>query len=537
MSEGVATLTNDGTIFYCNLKLASLLQLPMEQIIGGKLNNFIHPDDLEAFLNIFNQGLDRAKIELNLRSTKGSIIPVSISINCLEDFEVSYMIITDLREQKYYENLQETQKELISSNKELKATTDELLVANEKIHKQVDDLKRLTDLIEMSDDAIIVLELDGRIESWNEGAERLYSYSQSEIISENIHEILNTIFPVPWPQFRSQLLKQGMWEGELIHQTKNGQEVIVYSRLQLNTRKDCSKVVLQIDRDITERKHAEKNQLRMLEHEQQLTQELSAANEELQATTEELKTSNEELVVAQENLRESIDKLKTSNRELEQFAYVASHDIQEPLRMVSSFTQLLEHRYKNKLDANADEYIEFIVDGAKRMKDLIDDLLAFSRLNTEAREFEIILMELTLDDVLINLKPQIKENKAQINHDALPKIMADRSQITQLLQNLISNAIKFHGDEQPHIHISADESENEWTISVRDNGIGIDPDYQEQIFSIFKRLHTRQEYDGTGIGLAICKRIVSRHEGRIWVDSEEGKGSTFYFTIPKLKRE
>jgi light-regulated signal transduction histidine kinase (bacteriophytochrome) len=168
------------------------------------------------------------------------------------------------------------------------------------------------------------------------------------------------------------------------------------------------------------------------------------------------------------------------------------------------------------------------------MKDLINDLLAFSRLNTEAKEFEKILMKLTLHDVLTNLKPTIKENNARITHDPLPTIKGEPSQINQLLQNLIANGIKFHGNKPPKIHISAQEFEKEWIFSVTDNGIGIDPDYQAQIFNIFKRLHTKEEYPGTGIGLAICKRIVEQHGGRIWVESEEGKGSTFYFTIPQI---
>jgi PAS domain S-box-containing protein len=292
--------------------------------------------------------------------------------------------------------------------------------------------------------------------------------------------------------------------------------------------------------DITELKNAEDKTQELLEQLQVSSEELNASNEELQATTEELKTTNEELqlqmdfeVEAKRELEEIASKLKISNKELEQFAYVASHDLQEPLRMVTSFTQLLERRYKDKLDVDADEYIGFIVEGSKRMKYLIDDLLEFSRLNTQNREFESVLLKITLEDVLRNLTATIKENNVQISHDPLPTILGDHSQINQLLQNLIANAIKFHGDERPKVHISAEESGNEWIISVNDKGIGIDPDHQEQIFRIFKRLHTREEYAGTGIGLAICKRIIDKHNGKIWVESELGKGSTFFFTIPK----
>ncbi|MGB9200751.1 PAS domain-containing sensor histidine kinase [Methanobacterium sp.] len=288
-------------------------------------------------------------------------------------------------------------------------------------------------------------------------------------------------------------------------------------------------------RDITSLKKAEKEIQERLEKERQLTEELSSANEELQAISEEVLTSNDELRHAQNNLRLLVSELKMSNKELEQFAYVASHDLQEPLRMITSFTQLLEKRYKGQLDVDADDYIGFVVDGAHRMKDLIDDLLEFSRLNTEVREFELVIMEIALEDVLRNLKPSIRESKAHITHDYLPNIMGDHVQIIQLLQNLIGNAIKFKGNDPPDIHISAKDNGNDWMFSVNDKGIGIDQNHQEQIFSIFKRLHTKEEYPGTGIGLSISKRIVERHNGQIWIESELGKGSTFYFTIPKVE--
>lgn len=279
---------------------------------------------------------------------------------------------------------------------------------------------------------------------------------------------------------------------------------------------DGTKLILEMDIDITEERKA--------------AETLKNVNEILEQRVAERTSS---LQQSQDHLRELIKKLEVSNRELEQFAYVASHDLQEPLRMVNSFTQLLEMRYKEKLDDDADEFIGFIVEGANRMKDLIDDLLAFSRLNTEAKPFEDIKMEETVNAVISYLKPSIKENNAEITYEKLPNISGDNSQIRQLFQNLISNAIKFQGNQSPKVHISAQESKNEWKFGVTDNGIGIDPEHQEQIFSIFKRLYTREEYEGTGIGLAICKRIVERHGGQIWVESEEGKGSTFYFTIPK----
>ena len=388
------------------------------------------------------------------------------------------------------------------------------------------------DIIEQSFDPIIVGQLNGAIESWNQGAEELYGYTENEAIGKPVYELLHTSFLMPWSQISEKIQNGGMWEGEIKHRNKNGQTLMILSRIQTIIQNDGSVKLLETNRDITKRKQNEVRIIKLLEEEQQLTEELSATNEELQATSEELQSSNEELMMVQDNLREMINKLKISNRELEQFAYVASHDLQEPLRMVSSFTQLLERRYKKQLDNDADDYITFIVEGAKRMKQLIDDLLAFSRLNTDIREFEPILMEVALEDVLINLRESIIENNAQITNDRLPTIKGDPIQINQLLQNLIGNAIKFHSAEKPQIHISARELGNECLFSIKDNGIGIDPRHQQQIFSIFKRLHTREEYDGTGIGLSICKRIVERHGGHMWLESNTGEGSIFYFTIP-----
>ena len=235
---------------------------------------------------------------------------------------------------------------------------------------------------------------------------------------------------------------------------------------------------------------------------------------------------------AEEKLKLTLDDLGRSNEELEQFAYVASHDLQEPLRMVSSYTQLLARRYQGQLDAKANEFIAYAVDGANRMQGLINDLLAYSRVGTRGKAIEPTDCTAVLDQALANLKAAIEKSGAVVTHDPLPTVMADNLQLIQLLQNLIGNAIKFHVEKPPCIHVSAEQKGNEWVFSVRDNGIGIDPQYAERIFIIFQRLHTREEYPGTGIGLAICKKIVERGGGRIWVESELGKGSTFYFTIP-----
>ncbi|MCU7495677.1 MAG: response regulator [Ignavibacteria bacterium] len=236
---------------------------------------------------------------------------------------------------------------------------------------------------------------------------------------------------------------------------------------------------------------------------------------------------------AEDELKKTMGELERSNKELEQFAYVASHDLQEPLRMVSNFTQLLSKRYSQKLDAEADTMINFAVDGARRMQMLITDLLTFSRVMTKGMPFNSVDLNEVLASAEKNLQITIKESGAEIIKDHLPTVKADPIQITQLFQNLISNAIKFRSKRRPVVHIGLEEKVDHWIFSVSDNGIGIDPQYKERIFVIFQRLHDMSEYPGTGIGLAICKKIVERHRGKIWVESVLGEGSTFYFTLEK----
>ena len=219
--------------------------------------------------------------------------------------------------------------------------------------------------------------------------------------------------------------------------------------------------------------------------------------------------------------------------DLEQFAYVASHDLREPLRMVSSYTQLLGNRYKGKLDADADEFIGFAVDGAARMQILIDDLLAYSRVGANGVSQESTDCNAVFEIAVANLAATIEESGATVTHDDLPTVDGDASQLGQVFQNLIGNAIKFRREAPPSIHVSCQPDGQHWEFSIRDNGIGIDPEYADRIFVIFQRLHTREEYEGTGMGLAICKKIIERHRGEIWVNSEADEGATFYFTISK----
>ena len=270
----------------------------------------------------------------------------------------------------------------------------------------------------------------------------------------------------------------------------------------------------------------------------EMRKKLLLLNEKLEKMVDERTKSLQNEVAerrkAQTALAAQAEELARSNAELEQFAYVASHDLQEPLRIVASSTQFIAKRYDKQLGPEADEFIGYAVNGVRRMRALINDLLAYSRVGTRGKEFKRTRCEQVLSYTLQNLRGAIQENGAVVTHTPLPTVLADASQLGQLFQNLIGNAIKFCGNAPPRVHVSAERNGQEWTFAVQDHGIGIDPEHVDLVFEVFQRLHTEAEYAGTGIGLAICKKIVERHGGRIWVESQVGSGSTFRFTIPVL---
>jgi light-regulated signal transduction histidine kinase (bacteriophytochrome) len=231
------------------------------------------------------------------------------------------------------------------------------------------------------------------------------------------------------------------------------------------------------------------------------------------------------------------EELKRSNAELQQFAYIASHDLREPLRMVTSYLQLLEKANIDNLDAKSKSYIHYATDGATRMVGMIDDLLAYSQVETRGKSFALVDMNDALVIALNDVRKSVEESGASITHDCLPSILADKTQMVLLFENLFTNAIKFRGEEAPQIHVSASGKGNEFVFAVEDRGIGIDPRQKDRIFQMFQRLHAREEYEGSGIGLAIAKKIVERHGGRIWFDSMVGEGTTFFFSVPKEEKE
>ena len=356
-------------------------------------------------------------------------------------------------------------------------------------------------LIEASLDPLVTIGPNGRITDVNKSTESATGYSRDEIIGTNFSDYFTE--PEKAQSGYKQVFKEGTvhdYPLEIKH--KNGEVTPVLYNASIY--KDKSGEVIGVfasARDITQMKKAE-NKLR-----------------EYQDTLEE-------------KVKKRTEELAKSNAELEHFAYVASHDLREPLRMITSFLQLLERRYKDQLDHDADEFIGFAVDGAKRLDEMINDLLEYSRVTNKEQVFRPVKLENVLEEALINLIVPTEEHNAIIDYDSLPIVNGDEKLLVQLFQNLIGNAIKYHGQKPPKIHISSIKEKNQYIISIKDNGIGIDSQHLDRIFTIFQRLHRNDEYEGTGIGLAIAQKIVHQQGGEIWVESEPGKGSTFYFSIP-----
>jgi PAS domain S-box-containing protein len=370
-------------------------------------------------------------------------------------------------------------------------------------------------LFETAQDGILILDAEtGQVVDANPFMKELLGYSQEEFLGRKLWEI--------GPFKGEDASKSAFAElqvNDRLHyeglplEAKDGRRVEVefISNAYLV---DATRFIQCNIRDITER--------------MRVNQALETANKEMAFQVEEKGKRADELVMINAELARS-------NAELEQFAYVATHDLQEPLRAVASCVQLLQKRYEGQLDEKAQEFITHAVDGTKRMQTLINDLLAYSRISTDAQVFASTNCEMVLQEALANLMVAIDESGAAVTRDALPMVSGDATQLTQLFQNLVGNALKFRGERPPEIHIGVVRNNGDWRFSVADNGIGMEPQYFERVFLVFQRLHTRKEYQGTGIGLAICKKVVERHGGRIWAESEPGQGATFCFTIPEKK--
>lgn len=383
--------------------------------------------------------------------------------------------------------------------------------------REIEERRRdLDDIVGSMRDALVVTEPDGRIRIVNEALCSLLEYGRDEIVGQPLDRILQ---PTPGRANRSGELvalagRGGIQDQEMEFRLKDGRTVPVsLAGSAMRDKEERITGLVLVARDLRER-------LQLLQD----AARVYAARDKAQ-----------ELEQAYDQLESQRKELERSNAELGQFAYVASHDLQEPLRMITSYLQLLQRRYDEQLDSQAHEFIGFAVDGARRMRALILALLDYSRVDTRAKEHEPTDLNKVVAQAAGNLREATRESGAGITHDPLPTVAADEAQLVQLFQNLLSNAIKFRRDDSPQIHISVSRDDKRWIVAHRDNGIGISPEYRARIFDIFQRLHTRDEYPGTGIGLAICKKIVEIHDGEIWVESEPGEGTTFLCSFPVLE--
>ena len=529
VSDLIFTMDTDLKFTYVSPAVMRLRGYSVQEALGQKLEDALTPGSVESLTQAFLSDLAAEQVEqedlfsprtleVELERKDGSTVWAEVNMTPLRDAGGGPAgilgVVRDVSERKRAEEeLQKAKEEL---EHRVRDRTAALLKTNEQLQLEIGERKRIEEalrenerryrlLAENVTDVIWTMDLDQRLTYVGPSVTRQRGYSVEEALSQTMEEILTpaclelavgVISEELDIEAMEQTEPQRSRTVELEMRCKDGS--VIWTETTANILRDADGEaigIMGVSRDITDRKRAD------------------------------------------EKLQQTMAELARSNAELEQFAYVASHDLQEPLRMVSSYVQLLARRYKGKFDADADDFISYAVDGASRMQSLINDLLSYSRVGRLGKPFALTDCEAVLYGTITNLNVAIQESGAVITHDPLPTIMADGSQIMQVFQNLIGNAIKFRGDEPPHIHVSAERREDSWVFSVRDNGIGIAPEFHQRVFLVFQRLHSRSEYPGTGAGLAICQKIVGRHGGSIWVESEPGKGAVFYFTIAVSREE
>ncbi len=470
LSPDTITIHRDGRLLFVNKAGLTLFGAQSEQdILGLTINELIHYSYRDKISKQIEEMVKYMKqvpvIDISVKRLDGNYLDVSVASTPVLYHSIPH-VITILRD--------------ITDRKK-----------NEEIKNQ------LASIVLNSGDAIYAMSIDGQIQSWNPGAEKLYGFSERDAIGRNISIVV--------PDFKENELKHIMGKvakGERIEslETKRQKKdkTIIDVSLTLSPIREESGLVTQvsaISRDITFKKQVE---------------------EELRRYAEELALSNEELYV---------------------FSYAASHDLQEPLRSIQNFIETLNKKYKKRLGPEMEEQITSADDGVTRMYRLITDFLMYSRVGTERAVKEEVDCNLALKDAMANLEVAIKESKASIKQFTLPKIFGNYVQITQVFQNLVANAIKYQGENKPAIEISAEKKDDMWLFAVKDNGIGIEQWFSERIFIVFQKLHDHRKYPGSGIGLALCKRVIEKLGGKIWFESEVGKGTTFFFTLPILEEK
>ena len=528
VGDGIVSADGHGHLLFFNRAVERMFGYAASELIGQPLTLLMpepfheaHRRGLERYLATGEARLIGARSELAGRRKDGSEFPLELALGSWKVREAHYFtgILRDISARKSAEEaLRRTHEELDAAHKELHSAHDALRLANVELdlrvqertealakanaalesevvdRKRAEEQFRLT--VESAPNAMVMVDAKGRIVLLNAQTEKVFGYRREELQGQAVEILIPERFRSQHPADRAGFFAdphaRPMGIGrDLYGLHKNGTEFPVEIGLNPIQTEGGVRVLSSII-DITERKRAERD------------------------------------------LARRAVELARSNAELEQFAYVSSHDLQEPLRMVASFVQLLERKYKGKLDPDADGYIHYIVDGAKRMQGMIKDLLSLARVGSPVvDDSRLVDCQEVLDTVLLNLQRAIEESGARITSDDLPTVRGDATQITLLLQNLVGNSLKFRGPEAPCVKISARPEDGQWLFSIHDNGIGIEPQFQARIFQIFQRVHDRDNYPGSGIGLAIAKKIVERHGGRIWVESEKDKGAIFRFTLPK----
>lgn len=485
MNEGAVIMDGQGTITYCNKRFAEMLKAPLEKVIGSSFSLFVPRARQESFFRLLEYSkTGNTRSEFMLVATGGSQVPVYLAFSAPQASGLSgtYMVATDLTEQK---------------------RNDEI-VADEQLARLI---------LDQVAEAVIVCDVDGQVIRASQAAQHLAG-------QEARWQHFDDLFPLT--------LVAGV--GEQIHFADSGdgaEEHVNLSLTSIAMRQELRNSEVSFSRS------AGSAFTLLLNVSPLLDPALTVIGYVITLTDiTERKQGEKLLQTANVELEQRAQALTGSNAELQKFAYVASHDLQEPLRTITSYSQLIHKRYGGKLDEKADRYLNFVADAAIRMQQLIEDLLNYSRVSTEERPLQRTDCAQILAQVLANLDAAIAQSKANVTWEPMPTLNAEPSQLMELFQNLISNAIKFQGVEPQRVHISAKLQGAEWVFCVRDNGIGIDQQYSERIFVIFQRLHTREQYRGTGIGLAICKRIIERHNGRIWLESQPGEGAAFFFTLP-----
>jgi PAS domain S-box-containing protein len=479
-SQAILTVSGDGKIALVNGRTEEMFGYHRTELIGQPLEILL-PERYRGGHVALRAGYFAdprvrpmgAEFDLAGRRKDGSEFPVVIGLGYVdtEEGRLALGMITDITRRKHDSD------QLARVNAELSASE-----------------AQLRSYLEVASQGILTVSSDGLIQLVNRRTEEMFGYDRAELIGQPLEVLLPERYRGRHAALRAEYFAEprlrAMGAGvDLTGRRKDGTEFPVEIGLS-PVQTEAGRLALGLISDITERKRA--------------ADELSRVNEELRG----------------------------SNAQLEQFAYVASHDLQEPLRMVSSYLELLERRYPGQLDSQAQEFIHYAVDGARRMKALIEDLLSLSRAGTTALKFHAVQARAVLEQALANLQVAVEQSHAEVTADPLPEILADAGLLALVFQNLIGNAIKFRKDRAPRVHVSAQRAAAEWTFSVRDNGIGIEPRHAARVFRIFERLHSTDVYPGSGVGLAISQRIVERHGGIIWLESQLGIGTTFFFTVP-----